>query len=696
MKQYQPEAHRNVTLIGHGGAGKTTVVEALLVTTKVIPRMGSILEGTTALDYLEDEQKKHSVALSMAAIEHGGKKLNLLDTPGFADFSGEVASGLHAGDAALLVVAADSGAEVGSELTWAQARTLGMPRAIVINGMDKEQADGAAALASVREKVSPKAVAMQIPMGSGEDFCGVVDVIRNQAVTFDGNTGKGVKGEVPAEFADALEQARADLMENAAESSEELMNKYFDEGELSQEDLVRGVHEGIAQGDLYPVFYMSAIRNQGSAQLLDGIADLLPGCTDIGAVEGVHPETDEKELREPSPDAPLSALVFKTAIEPHVGEVYFVKVYSGVLTAGAEVYNSGQDRAEKIAQLYHVVGKTRTDTGTLSAGDIGIAVKLKNSRTNDTLCDRSAPVKLTPVKFPEPIIDFSVSARTKGEEDKISTGLARLAQEDSTFAYHFEDETRQTVVSGMGEAHLDLLMKRLTARFHVEVDLETPRIPYRETVRGKADVQGRHKKQTGGRGQFGDVYIRLEPLPSGGGFVFEDEIVGGVVPGRFIPAVEKGIRESLSEGTLAGYPVVDFKVTLYDGSYHAVDSSEAAFKVAGSLAFKKALAEAQSVLLEPHWIIVVMIPKDYMGDVMGDLSSRRCRISGMEAVGEMQVINATGPRAELQRYATDLRAMTQGRGTHSRSFSHYEEVPRDQKERIIADSLKLTEEEVKK
>jgi elongation factor G len=685
LKQLPPNDHRKVAIIGHGGSGKTLLAEALLFRTKTIPRMGSIAEGTTALDYHVEEVKKHSVYLGVATFEYGGKRITLLDTPGFLDFEGELATALAAADSVMVVVSAESGVEIGTELAWKRSRRRSMPASIVINGMDKEKANHEAAVASVQEKFGKKAVPMQIPFGSGSKFTGVIDVLRNQAIKFRPD-GPGEKGPVPPEFADDVVLARAALMESAAESSEELMAKYFDAGELTQDELIRGIHEGIAQGDFYPVFFTSSHDGHGITQLLDGMVDLFPGTADRPPVEGVHPVTEIRETRPSKIDGPLAAQVFKVSSEPHVGEIYWIVVRSGVLTPGLEVYNATQDRSEKVSQLFFAVGKNRVDAQSLSAGDIGFAVKLRNARTNDTLCDRSAPIKLDPITFPAPVIDFAIHAVNSGDEDKMGTALGRIAAEDPTFRHHYDEASQQSLVSGMGETHLHLIVAKMKERYGVAVELATPRIPFRETIKGKATVQGRYKKQTGGRGQFGYVHIKLEPLPHGGGFEFVDAIVGGSVPNRFIPAVEKGIVESMARGVIAGYPFVDVRATLFDGSYHTVDSSEAAFKVAGSMAFKKAVTEAKPTLLEPFLQLRVTVPKEYMGDVMGDLSSKRGKILGMEADGDAQVIQAQVPMAEVQRYAIDLRSITQGRGSFERKFSHYEELPRELQEKVIADA----------
>ncbi|MFN8176667.1 MAG: elongation factor G [bacterium] len=693
MKPFPPNDHRNVALVGHGGSGKTSLAEALLFRAKAVPRLGSVHDGSSVLDYLpEEHRRKGSVSLAVATFEHAGKRITLVDTPGFPDFEAELVAGLNAASSVLLVVAAETGIGVGAELAWKRVRALGMPAAIVINGMDKEHAKADAALESIQAKIGKRAVAMQIPMGSGASFQGIVDVLRSQAILFKGD-GAGEKGAVPGEYAEAVAQARASLMESAAEATEELMNRYFEAGELSQEDLVRGIHLGIAQGDLYPVFFASAVAGRGLSQILDGIADLLPGADDRPAAAGVHPDTGEKLTRPAREDAPLAARIFKLAHEPHVGELYYVQIVSGVLRAGSDVWNATRGEAEKTSQLFLAVGKNRKDVEALTAGDIGIAVKLRNSGTNDTICDKSAPIKLDPIPFPAPVIDFALRTKTSGEEDKMGTGLGRLQQEDPSFRYHFDDETHQAIVSGLGETHLDLAVQRLKERFNVEVELSPPRIPFRETIRGKAEVHARHKKQTGGRGQFADVHVRLEPQPEGKGFEFVDDIVGGVVPGRFVPAVEKGIREAMVRGAIAGYPLVDFKATLFDGSYHSVDSSEAAFKVAGALALRQAAQQAKPTILEPYVLVKIIVPQDYMGDVMGDMSSRRGKIQGMEADGDDQVIRALVPMAEMRRYAMDLRSMTQGRGRFERAFSHYEELPRELQEKVIAEA-KVEQEEV--
>lgn len=689
MKQYSPKDIRNVALIGHGGAGKTSLAEALLHRAKATPRLGSVMDGSSNLDYLPEEQKRHSsVSLSLAQFEYSGKKINLIDTPGFSDFEGELVAGMHAAGTVICVVSADSGVGVGAELAWRRRREMKLPAMIVITGMDKDHADGMAALESVREKLSPKAVAMQIPMGNGADFSGVVDVLRSQAFSF---TDHGAaKAEVPAEHVQHMEEAHAHLMESAAESSEELLNKFFEAGELNQEDLVTGLHRGIAQGDLYPVLFCSATEEHGLTQVLDGIRDLMPGASELSNVRKADGEKLDVDAQ-----GPLAAQIFKTTSETHVGEIYFVRVCSGVLKAGTEVYNGTREDSEKMSQIFHAVGKNRMETESVSAGDMGIAVKLRHSGTNDTLCNKNAPIQIAPIEFPGAVIDFSVRTVQSGEEDKMGTGLHRLALEDLTFHFRHDDETHETIISGMGETHLDMMVARLKERFNVEVELSKPRVAFRETIRGKAEVHARHKKQTGGRGQFADCHMRVEALPEGSGFEFASEIVGGAIPARFIPAIEKGIRESMGTGAIAGYPMVDFKCTVFDGAFHNVDSSEAAFKIAGSMAFKEGARDAKPTMLEPYLAVKIIVPNDYMGDVMGDISARRGRVQGMEVSGEDQIISAQVPAAEMQRYAMDLRSLTQGRGRFERAFSHYEELPRDQQEKVIAESKAGAEEVAK-
>jgi elongation factor G len=685
LKSYSPQEIRNVALVGHGGAGKTTLAEALLLRAKATSRMGSVTEKTSVLDYLPEEHKRGStVSLSLAQFEYRDRKINLIDTPGFSDFEGEQAAGVFAADSLVVVVDAESGVGVGAEIAWRRARALKRPSAIVVNGMDKEHADGRKVMREIREKFGKKATAMQIPMGNGPAFAGVVDVLRSQALSF--GDGASAKVDVPAEHKEAEAEAHAALMENAAESGEELMNKYFEEGELSQDEIIKGLHDGVLQGDLYPVFFCSATDTHGISQVLDGLVDLLPSPSDRPPIhgEGGGPLPAD-------PSGPLAAQIFKTANETHVGEIFYVRVYSGTLKAGTEVFNASRGESEKMSQMYGALGKNRSDVSEVTAGDMGIAVKLRASGTGDTLGPKGSDFVIRPIDFPRPVIDFAARPKTQGEEDKMGTGLNRLVAEDPTLAFHFEEETRESIVSGLGETHLDLTLQRLKERFHVEVELHTPRVAFRETIRGKAEVHARHKKQTGGRGQFADVHLRIEPLPEGQGFEFGNEIVGGAIPGRFIPAVEKGIRESIPNGAIAGYKMIDFKCTLFDGSFHTVDSSEAAFKIAGSMAYKQAAQEAKPTLLEPYLDVQVRIPKDYMGDVMGDISSRRGRVQGMEADGPDQIINAQVPAAEMQRYAMDLRSMTQGRGQFERKFSHYEELPRDLQEKVIAEAKSAEE-----
>ncbi|MEZ5066791.1 MAG: elongation factor G [bacterium] len=688
MKTYAPSDIRNVALVGHGGAGKTTLAESLLFRAKATSRMGHVSDQSSVLDYLPEEHKRGAtVGLSLAQFEYRGKKVNLIDTPGFADFEGEKVAGMYAADCLLVVVSADSGVGVGAELAWRRARAMKRPAAIVVNGMDKEHADGMAALKSIREKFGKKATAMQIPMGNGPSFKGVVDILRDQALTF--KDGESDKGPVPPEHAEAEAEAHAALMENAAESSEELLNKFFEEGELSQEELIRGLHDGILQGDLFPVFFCSALELHGISQVLDGIVDLLPSPADRPGITG-----EGGGPLKADPNGPLAIQVFKIAAETHVGDIFYLRNFSGTVKAGGEVYNVHRDEPEKVGQLFSAIGKARTEVPELSAGDLAVAVKLRSAHTNDTFGTKGSTFKIRPIPFPSPAIDFMVHTKKQGEEDKMGTGLARLVAEDPTLSFHYEEETHESILSGLGETHLELAVQRLHERFHVDVELASPRIAFRETIRGKAEVHARHKKQTGGRGQFADVHLRIEPLPEGQGFEFVDAIVGGVIPGRFIPAVEKGIREAMPRGAIAGYSMVDFKCTLFDGSFHAVDSSEAAFKIAGSMAYRQAAREAKPTILEPYLDVTVVIPQDYMGDVMGDVSQRRGRVQGMEADAGDQVIHAQIPAAEMQRYAMDLRSMTQGRGRFERKFSHYEELPRELQEKVIAEAK--AEEEVAK
>ncbi len=693
MKRYASKDIRNIALIGHGTTGKTTLAEAMLYVTGATSRMGSVDEGTAAFDYLEEEvEKKFSVSTAIGFVEDRGCKTNILDTPGFADFAGEVAAALRVVDAAVVVIHAGHGIEVGTERGWKQAANRGLPRLLFVNQMDRDNLDFDALLASLRERWGNGVAPYTLPVGSGESFKGTIDVLAGKAYI---DTGKGdgsvEESEIPADLRDAFEAASEALMEAAAESDDSLLEKYFEEGELSREETLRGLHSGVAKGSVFPVFCGCAPSNIGVRRLLDAIVELCPSAIESGEYDIVDDDGNPGKAAIET-DGPAVALVFKTQVERHVGELAFIRVMSGTVKTGQDLRNLNRDANERVGHISLPRAHDKVDVSEVVAGDLAALVKLKHTSTSDTLAADAKASKVRPPAFPRPLISNAIRAKSKADEDKIGNALARLRQEDPTFHVTTDPELKQTVVSGMGEVHLDLITKRLQTRYGVEVETSRPRIAYRETIRGRSEAHYRHKKQSGGRGQFADVHIRVETAERGSGYEFVNAIVGGVVPGKFIPAVDKGIRELLPDGVLAGYPIIDVKVTLYDGGFHAVDSSEMAFKIAARQAFKKAFLDAKPVLLEPINNVSITIPESYMGAVMGDLTSRRGRTQGMEPDGAFTTILAQVPEGEMYRYSTQLRSMTGGRGAFESSHSHYEEVPADIAPRVIEEARKAKEE----
>ncbi|MGE5588509.1 MAG: elongation factor G [Clostridia bacterium] len=695
LKRYRTEDLRNVALIAHGGAGKTSLAEAILYDAGAIDRLGRVDDGTSTMDYDPDEiRRKISISTSVAPLEWKGVKVNLIDTPGYADFVGEVKSGLRVADSAIVAVCAVSGVEVGTENVWKFADERGLPRAIVVTKLDRENADFFKTVDAVRGAFGNRCVPVQIPIGSQDSFRGVVDLIRMKAIVYkDGAGANYEETDIPADLAGQARELRDALVEIAAESDDELIEKYLEGNELTQEEIVKGFRAGVVQGKVYPILCASALRNIGVQPVIDAIVSLLPSPVEAGAVEGKAPGSDEKAVRAPEDGAPLAALVFKTTADPFVGKISMFRVYSGLLRSDSQVYNITKDAQERIGQVFFMKGKQQEPAGEVGAGDIAAVAKLSVTATGDTFTDKANPIVLPGIDFPKPTLAMAMKPKSKGDEEKIGSGLARLAEEDPTVVVRRDVETSETIVEGMGEVHIEVIAEKLKRKFGTDVVLETPKVPYRETIRGTAKVEGKHKKQTGGRGQYGHVFLELEPLPPGGEFEFVDKIFGGAVPRQYIPAVEKGVRESLQEGVLAGYPVVDVKVTLYDGSYHPVDSSEMAFKIAASMAFKKGVMEAHPVLLEPIMNVQVVVPENQMGDVMGDLNKRRGRIMGMEPHGKYQVIKAQAPMAEMFKYAIDLRSITGGRGSYSMEFSHYEEVPAQISQQIIEKAKKEKEQQ---
>ena len=691
MKSYKAEAIRNVALVGHGGCGKTSLAEALLFTSGGIDRLGKVDDGTTTSDYDPDEiKRKISINATIAPCEWQGTKINFIDTPGYADFVGDVKSALKVVEGALLVVCAVSGIEVGTETTWEFAQETGVPRAIFINKMDRENADFYAVAEALRVRFGSRVVPVQLPIGSQDSLKGVVDLVEMKAQV---GAGKATEGEIPADMADAVAKYREALIEAAAEVDDELITKYLEGEELTTEEIARGLAEGFRAGKVVPIFVGSALKDIGAAGLLDKIVATFPSPAELEAVKGLNPQSKAEEQRKPLDSEPFSALVFKTLADPYVGKLTYFRVYSGVLKSDTHAFNSTEGIDERIGQVYLLKGKNQEATAEVHAGDIGAVAKLAETGTGDTLCDKAKPIKYPAIEFPAPVYSVAIKAKTKADEDKMGPSLARLADEDPTFQYRREAETGETLVSGLGESHVEIVVDRLKRKFGVVVEVDTPKTPYRETVTTTASAQGKHKKQTGGRGQYGDAWVEISPLERGAGFQFQDAIVGGAIPRQYIPAIEKGVREAMERGILAGYPVVDMKARVYDGSYHNVDSSEMAFKMAGIIAFQNAAEKANPVLLEPIVSLEVIVPDEYMGDVIGDLNTKRGRILGMEPLSDgKQRIRALVPQGEMLRYAIDLRSIARGRGSFTMEQSHYEAVPAHAAQQIIEQRKKEKEE----
>jgi len=687
VKEFATGHIRNVALVAHHGVGKTTLAEAMLFQAKATTRIGRIADGSTMLDHSPEEiSRQMTIDLGLAQFEFQGHKINLLDTPGYADFVGDVYSALRVADSAILVLRAATGVEVGTEVVWEVLKQEKTPLLVVVNMMDKEHANFDAAVKSCHDRLGLNAVPVQLPIGEAEKFHGVVDLIENKAFTFSGKGADEKSSEVPipAELKDRAAKARATLLEEAATGDEQLMEKFLVSGDLSVEEIRKGLCERVVMCDLAPVFCCAAASNLGVKEVLDEVVDVLPSPLDV------HPQRANGENGsagvEIKPDAgtPAAATVFKTLAEAHLGELSLIRLWSGRLEPGKDLLNTTRGRSEKLGTLYHICGKERTDCRGSAAGDIVAAVKLRETHTGDTLAEKARPVKLAPPDFPLPVAAECIRAKNKGDEEKMAVGLNRLHEEDPTLSRYFEESTKESIVQGMGDLHLEILIERMKKRFGVDVVLSKPHVPYRETIKGRAEGDYRHKKQTGGRGQFGEVHLRVAPLPRGARFEFVDEVKGGVIPHNFIPAVEKGVVSGMERGPLAGYPVVDVKTTVFFGKYHDVDSSEMAFKIAAETCFHEVILKATPVLLEPYSGLDVRVPEEFLGDVMGDLSSKRGKILGTESDGHYVQIKAKVPMAETYKYATHLRAITQGRGLYQAKFSHYEEVPRELADKVIA------------
>jgi len=696
LKEYNPEAIRNIAFIGHGGSGKTTISELLLFTAGEINRIGRIEEGNTVSDFNQNEiERQISIAASPLHLEWNNTKINMLDTPGFPDFIGQVISSLTVADIAISVVKSAEGVEVGTELTWESVRKQNLPAAVIINKVDNEHSKFFETVQMIKNRLSNDATIVAFPAKEGLNFNSIVDIIKMKLITYEGGSSKKIsEADIPADLKEQAEKLREELVEKVAESDEELMNKFFDQGALSDEELTKGLKTAIITNGLIPVFPFAASKGIGANSFLDFVSKFFPAPNEHHPIEAEMKEGGNKVKINCDPKGEPALFIFKSLSEQHVGELSIFKVYSGTLTPGMDLINTKRDKTERLGQLFILNGRNRKEVSKLGAGDIGAVVKLKDSHTGDTLCSKNFTIVFPEIKYPEPVIRAAVKPKAKGDEDKISAALHTAHEEEPTLLTKFDPEISQTVVSGQGELQLNLAIKLLKDRYGVEVDLVEPRIPYRETIKGKCeDAEYKHKKQSGGRGQYGHVHLKLEPLPRGTGYEFVDAIVGGVVPGRFVPAVEKGLKEIMSKGILTGSKVIDVKVTLFDGTYHAVDSDEVSFKIAASQAFKKGFMEAKPVILEPIYDITVKIPEEYMGDVMGDISSRRGKIQGMDSESPFQIIKAKVPLAELHKYSTQLRSLTSGRGMFTMSFSHYEEVPKDVETKIIEEYQKNKEEE---
>lgn len=673
MKRFAVEKVRNLALIAHGGAGKTSLAEAMLFAAGAIDRQGRVDDGNTTMDHEPEETKrKISISLGIAPLEWNGHKITILDTPGYFDFVGEVKAALRVAESAVMVIDAVAGVEVGTELTNKHALAAGVARMVVVNKMDRENANFAKALSSLEQAFGRPVVPFHLPIGAQADFKGLVDVVHQKAHMF---AGKEVKpADVPADLRSEMESVREKLIELAAEADDELTMKFLEEGTLSDEELVMGLKLGVTKGQIVPVFTAAAAKTAGAACLLDAIVEYAPSPLDAGTVTGEDP-AGETIARNPDDAAPFSALVFKTTADPFVGRMTIMRVFSGVVRNDQSVFNVTKGRSEKLAHMFIPKGKGQDQVTEAGPGDIIAVAKLAVTHTNDTLCDEANQIILPTIDFPKPVYSVAVHPKAKGDEEKIGSGLARLAEEDSCFAVHRDPMTAENIISGMGDSHVDVMIERLKRKFGVDATTTSPKVSYKETIRGKAVGEYKHKKQSGGRGQYGHCKIEIEPLLEGD-YEYVDRIFAGAIPLNYRPAVDKGVQETMGEGVLAGFPISGIRCTLLDGSYHDVDSSEMAFKIAARTSFKTAFMNARPILLEPIMRLEVRVPDHYMGDIMGDLNKKRGRIAGMEPTGDgYQVVKATAPLAELARYAIDLRSMTQGRGEFSMEFDHYDEVP---------------------
>ncbi|MBN2568855.1 MAG: elongation factor G [Deltaproteobacteria bacterium] len=689
MASYASDSIRNVAFIGHGGTGKTSFCESLLFISGKSDKLGKVDNGTSGLDFEPEEQKRHiSISSAVNFFDWQKHRINIIDTPGDSNFIVDSKNSIRVADGAVVLIDAVGGVEFQTEKVWEYTDSLSIPRLILINKMDRERADFFKAADSIKERLGKKGTVCFLPMGSEESFKGVIDLINMKAIIYDGSQKKFSREDIPDELRSDAEKYRETMIEDIAECDETLMDKYLEEGELSMEDAKKGLRKGVMACELFPVTCGSALKVMGAEILMNMIVECLPSPVDRGAVTGEKPDSDESVSRNPVESDPFSAFVFKTIADPYAGKLTLFRIFSGTLSSEYIFYNPSKESSEKCGNIFFLEGKQQKPAGTLIPGDIAAVAKLKDTTTGDTICDEKSPVVYERVPPVNPVTSYAVEPKSKGDEEKITSSLNRLVEEDSTLAVHRDEQTKEIILSGVGQVHIDVTIEKLKRKFGVDINLKQPKVPYRETIKGRTQVQGRYKKQSGGRGQYGDTWLDIEPLPRGGGFEYVDKIVGGVIPRQYIPAVEKGIVGAMEEGILAGYPIVDVRVSLYDGSFHNVDSSEMAFKIAGSMGFKKGFQQCQPTLLEPIVDIIIEVPDDYMGDVIGDLNSRRGKVLGMDKKGLNQLIMGQVPLSEILNYAGDLTSITSGRATFSYKISHYDEVPAHLQEKIIAEAKK--------
>ncbi|KWZ86408.1 MULTISPECIES: elongation factor G [Heyndrickxia] len=684
-REFSLEKTRNIGIMAHIDAGKTTTTERILYYTGRIHKIGETHEGASQMDWMEQEQERGITITSAATTaQWNDHRINIIDTPGHVDFTVEVERSLRVLDGAVAVLDAQSGVEPQTETVWRQATTYGVPRIVFVNKMDKIGADFLYSVSTLHDRLQANAHPVQLPIGAEDNFVGIIDLIEMNATFYGDDLGTKIEvREIPDEYRDQAEEYHEKLLEAVAEVDEDIMEKYLGGEEISKEELKAAIRKATCNVEFFPVLCGSAFKNKGVQLMLDAVVDYLPAPTDVPSIKGTLPDTGEEVFRHSSDDEPFAALAFKVMTDPFVGKLTFFRVYSGTLSAGSYVKNSTKDKRERIGRILQMHANHRKEIDKVYAGDIAAAVGLKDTTTGDTLCDENNPVILESMEFPEPVIQLSVEPKSKADQDKMTTALQKLQEEDPTFRAHTDPETGQTIIEGMGELHLDIIVDRMKREFKVEANIGAPQVAYRETFRKSAQVQGKFVRQSGGRGQYGDVWIEFSPNEEGKGFEFENAIVGGVVPREYIPAIQSGLEDAMQRGVIAGYPLVDIKAKLYDGSYHDVDSSEMAFKVAASLALRNAASKCDPVLLEPVMKVEIVIPEEYLGDIMGQVTARRGRVEGMEARGNAQVVRAMVPLSEMFGYATALRSSTQGRGVFTMTFDHYEEVPKSIAEEII-------------